>query len=438
MKRRDFLGAALVTGVGASALSRQASLSAVPGNPVPSVGSLAGIPLKALYAECKRQLFEGYLPFWENGGHDAVYGGFMCLLHEDGSIEDDRKDIWYQGRGIWVYSTLYNTLDKDPRWLERARLARDFMVHHMHRGDGTWLNTVNRAGEPVSTNAVMRSNSIYGALFAAAGLIQYAKATGSVEDINLARLSLRKSVELYEDPNHIGVEAPGVDVPGLRAQGCSFMMVWVIPQFLELQPDPFLEGILEEHLDALENRFWNSEYGISNEILYHDYSRIPELVGQMVPGHSIEAQWMCMEEAIRKGDSAGAAVFASRMSRLIEMSWDYVFDGTCDTDYHVFATDRHPAGPELDIKTMWAQTEVAIGCIKALRFSGEPWAADWFNRSWQFLQRTMTTDFGVWRQAVDRRGNDKEREGISPYRRGNFHQPRCLMYVMLELERLRA
>ena len=428
MKRREFLSTAALSGLGAAALP--AGLSANPDKPVPSVDSLAGMPLKTLYAECRRQLFDGYLPFWENGGHDAVHGGFLCYLHEDGSVENDRKDIWYQGRGIWVYSYLYNHIDKDPRWLERARMARDFMVRHMHRGDGTWLDTVNRVGEPVSSIAIMRSNSIYGALFAAAGLIQYAKATGSEEDLELARLSLKKSVKRYDDPGHIGVQAPGIEVPGLRAQGCSFMMVWVIPQFLELQADPFLEGVLAEHLNALEHKFWNPEYGISNETLLHDYSRIPELAGQMVPGHSIEAQWMCMDEAIRQGDSNRAVVFRNRMRHLIEMSWDYVFEGTCDTNFHVFQTAEFPPGPVLDLKTMWAQTEVAIGCIKALRLSGEPWAADWFNRSWHFLQRTMTTDFGVWRQAVDRQGNDQQRAGISPYRRGNFHQPRCLMLIL--------
>ena len=85
---------------------------------------------------------------------------------------------------------------------------------------------------------------------------------------------------------------------------------------------------------------------------------------------------------------------------------------------------------------MWAQTEVAIGTMIAFEQSGEEWAREWFERSWNYLQRTMTTPFGVWRQAVDREGRDKQREGISPYRRGNFHQPRCLMYLIGHLERL--
>ena len=424
------MSSGLAAGMGAALPGRAFSAEAVGGRGEPKDTPPSGHSLAKIYQTARRQLFEEYLPFWERGGIDRENGGFMCYLYEDGTVQDDRKDIWYQGRGIWVYAYLYNTIDPDPKWLKRAQAARDFMVEHMHRGDGTWLTTVDRLGRPVGSIAVDRTNNIYGALFAAAGLIQLAKATGREADLELAGLSIRKSVERYEDYRYRGVAVPGIEATGLRAQGHSFMFVWVLPQLLELQPDPRLEAILEEHLDALEKRFWNPEYGISNEVVFHDYTRIPSQAGFMVPGHSIEAQWMGMEAALRYGDAERARLFARRMRRLIEMSWDYVFGGTCDTGYRVFAEDGHPAGPVLDLKTMWAQTEVVIGCLLAGQRFGEEWAQDWLQRSWNYLQQRMTTEIGVWRQAVDRKGHDRQREGISVYRRGNFHQPRCLMMIL--------
>ena len=426
MNRRAFISALGVVGLGSSCLSRGFAQS-----------SANTISWDHLLRDCQAQLFNEYLPFWEKGGIDEEHGGFMCYLYDDGSVENDRKDIWYQGRGIWVYSYLYNELDRNPKWLEIARKARNFMVEHMHRGDGTWLTTVDRLGNAVSSIAIDRSNNVYGALFSAAGLIQYAKATGNEEDLDLARLAIRKSVERYEDPDYLGANIAGVEATGLRAQGHSFMFVWVIPQLLELSPEPWLESLVNEHLEALGNKFWNPDYGISNEHLFHDYARIPSQAGFMVPGHSIEAQWMCMEEALRQGDLEQYSVFKNRMRHLIEMSWDYVFGGTCDTAYHVEATAEVPAGPVLDVKTMWAQSEVVVGCLLALEESGESWAQEWFQKSWSYLQKTMITDTGVWRQAVDRRGSDKQREGISIYRRGNFHQPRCLMYMIQILQRLK-
>ena len=439
MNRRHFLEAGLIGGLGALALpsltaaSREQHVFRQDGN-----GRMITRPYKTdlneLAAEYRRQLFDEYLPFWENGGYDEERGGFMCYLHDDGSVQDDRKDIWYQGRGIWVYSFLHNNIDSNPKWLEMATKSRDFTVRHMHRGDGTWIDTVDRFGEPVEGIDASRDGNIYGALFAAVGLIQLARATGSDEDIQLAKKTIRKAVERYEEPTYAGVTVPETGETGLRAQGHSFMFVWVAPQLLEIDSDPWFESLAREHLDHLSDHFWNPEYGISNEVLFHDYSRIPALADQMAPGHSIETQWMAMVAARQFGDASWAGVFQDRMRRLIEMSWDYVFGGIGDTDYRVFAGESHATGPDFSIKSMWAQTEVLIGTMRVYAQTGDLWALDWYERAWEYVQGTMTTEYGVWRQAVDRFGEPVNRPGISPYRKGNFHQPRCLMMNLLDVE----
>jgi mannose/cellobiose epimerase-like protein (N-acyl-D-glucosamine 2-epimerase family) len=404
-----------------------------------------GLDLKAMAAEYRHQLFDEYLPFWENGGYDEERGGFMCYLHDDGSVQDDRKDIWYQGRGVWVYAFLYNNIDRNPKWLEMAMRSRDFMVRHMHRGDGTWIDTVNRFGEPVDGIDPTRDGNIYGALFSAVGLIQHAKATGSEEDLELAKKTLRRSMERYDNPAYVGVAAPsgsGVERErGLRAQGHSFMFAWVVPQLLELDDDPYFASLARQHLGLIADRFWNADYGISNETLLHDYTRIPTLADHMVPGHSIETQWMAMAAAAQLGDEERVALFRDRLRRLIEMSWDHVFGGIGDTDYRVFGNTPGAnglVGADFSIKAMWAQTEVVIGTLRVFADTGESWALDWYERSWEYVQRTMRTDIGVWRQAVDRFGEGMHRPGISRYRKGNFHQPRCLMMNLLQLERMIA
>lgn len=445
MNRRYFLRSGLLGGTALAAFP-VLGLSCRSGNDL-SVGASSLRPggttldLAAMSTEYRRQLFEEYLPFWEKGGYDEEHGGFMCYLYDDGSVQDDRKDIWYQGRGIWVYSFLYNNIDRDPKWLDMAKKSRDFMVTHMHRGDGTWIDTVNRAGEPVDGIDTSRDGNIYGALFAAVGLIQYAKATGSSEDLDLAKLTLRKSIERYDAADYPGVQVPeladrGVSQLGLRAQGHSFMVVWIAPQLLELGPDSWYESLAQRHLGLIAGNFWNPDYGISNEILNHDYSRITELAGQMVPGHSVETQWMAMEAAQSFGNDELANTFKLRMRRLIEMSWDYVFDGMGDTDYRVFGDESHAIGADFSIKAMWAQIEVAVGALRVYADTREPWALEWYERSWEYIQRTMRTESGVWRQAVDRFGEGLDRPGISIYRKGNFHQPRGLMLNLLQIERM--
>ena len=82
--------------------------------------TLAGLSLPELRRRYRAELFQAYLPFWDHYGIDHQYGGFMCSLDHDGTLVNDSKFHWFQGRGIWVYSFLYNHFDKNPQYLETA------------------------------------------------------------------------------------------------------------------------------------------------------------------------------------------------------------------------------------------------------------------------------------------------------------------------------
>ena len=280
------------------------------------------------------------------------------------------------------------------------------------------------------------SQDIYGPMFAAAGLVELYKAAGNDEDLKLAKEAILTSQKRYDDPNYGGVSLAGYPDRPLRSQGHSFMMVWTLTQLLSFHDDPRLEELVREHADHILNDFWNPDYGITNETLFHDYSRIPTHSAHFSPGHSIETLWMVMHEAIRVKNGTTFYICKNRIRRILEMGWDYVFEGLGDTGYNVFGSEDTCAGGVFDIKTMWAHSEVLIACMLTLEYTGDVWAIEWYERARKFTLKTMPTGFGVWRQAVDRFGKDKKRAGISIYRKGNFHQPRYLMYNLLSLERI--
>ncbi|MBT4485441.1 MAG: hypothetical protein HOC71_17380 [Candidatus Latescibacteria bacterium] len=440
MKRRDFMGTALTAGL-TGTLSAYAKPTIPPttfktGTYKVLPAKIAGMSLEELRDDYHDRLLNRYLPFWDRGGYDSELGGFMCELYDNGSVQNDEKYIWYQGRGVWVYSFLYNNFGKDPRWLAVAKKSRDFMVKHMHAGNGMWHEAVNRSGKVMKSSGQGTSEDIYGAMFAATGLAEYYKAAGKEEDIELAKTSILTSAKRYNDPDYGGVRLSGYPKRGLRSQGHSFMMVWTLTQLLNFHDDPLLDELAREHLDHIMNSFWNPDYGISNEILEHDYSRISSIEKRTSPGHTIETQWMAMYEAIRIGNGTAFNILKTRVRRILEMSWDYIFEGMGDTMYHVFAGSDHPAGPVFEVKTMWAHCEILIACMTILEYTGDVWAKEWYERARGFTLRAMTTDHGVWRQAVDRFGEDKKRESISIYRMGNFHQPRYMMMNMLSLDRM--
>lgn len=398
---------------------------------------IAGITLRELRDDYLERIFKQYLPFWEKGGYDNQYGGFMCELYDDGKVQSDEKYIWYQGRAIWVYSFLYNYFGREKKLLDVALKTRDFLVKKMYIGDGKWAESVDRYGKPVQGTGQGSARDIYGALFSACGLIELYKATGNAEDLELAKTSLLASVRDYERPDYDGVTIPGIKEKGLRTQGHSFVLVWTLSNLLSFHRDPQLEDVQKEHVDHLVNHFWNPEYGIVNEKLYHDYSRIPEYDKIMFPGHSLEALWMVMNEAMRTNDKQLFDTMKKRIRRLIEMNWDYVFGGMATEEYNVFSSAGKCLGPFPDLKVMWAHTELLLSTMMIFENTGEVWAKEWYERGRHYsLKVFANTGNGVWRQGVDRFGIDRKRPGISIYRKDNFHQIRYQMMNLLSIERM--
>ena len=118
---------------------------------------------------------------------------------------------------------------------------------------------------------------------------------------------------------------------------------------------------------------------------------------------------------------------------------DYVFEGLGDGNFFVDASPQHHRGPDFEVKTMWAHCETMAACLGVLALTGEAWARAWYERLRAYTLRTMPVPgHGVWRQAVDRRGRDLKRVGVSPYRKDNYHQARFLMLDLLSLERMIA
>jgi mannose/cellobiose epimerase-like protein (N-acyl-D-glucosamine 2-epimerase family) len=399
--------------------------------------TIAGMTLQQLRDDYHDRLFNKYLPFWEKGGIDTQYGGFMCLLNEDGTVADDEKYSWYQGRGLWTYSFLYNNFGKDKHFLDVAAKARDFIVTHMYAGNGTWYERLNRDGS--AKEGV--SNNVYGWLFIAAGLGEFYRATGNEEDYKLFLETVWATLRTYDNPAYKGSSNNGglpaeTDFTGMREQGHSMCLIWMLTQILSFKRNLKLEEVVTEHVDYIMKAFLHPYMLVTNEYLLHDMTRVPGSEDYMFTGHSLETQWIVMMEAIRQGDRQLFDMSKEMIKRYLTLSWDYVFEGFGDGHFYVFDGPDRTRQKLYGVKSMWSHTEILLATMHILEFSGELWASEWYERARAYSLRSFDTPFGVWRQAVDRFGNDVQREGIPVTRRDNFHPPRYMMMNLLSLDRM--
>ncbi|MBT4482861.1 MAG: hypothetical protein HOC71_04185 [Candidatus Latescibacteria bacterium] len=441
MKRRTFAKTGLTAGV-SGAIAASCGGEGLPwkkGLETESYSgdTIAGMTIEELREDYHQRLFARYLPFWEKGGFDEEFGGFMCLLNDDGTVADEEKYNWYQGRALWVYSFLYNNFGQDSRHLEIAQKTRDFIVKYMKAGTGTWYERVHRDGrvkEGVSDN-------IYGWLFIANGLTEFYKATKNEEDRKMVYDTIWSALRVYDNANYKGIGNYGglpaiKSVTGLRSQGHSMVIIRLLTQLLSHQRNRKLEGVLEQHVELVMKKFFNPQLGITNEYLQHDYSRIPGYEDYMFTGHSVETMWMIMFEALRTKDTQLFADAKNIIIRYIEMSWDYVFEGFGDGHFYVFDGLDRTSKKLYGIKSMWSHCELLIALMHIYEYTLDHRAKDLYERVRAYTIKAFDTDYGVWRQAVNRFGGEVQRDGVPSKRKGNFHQPRYLMLSILSLDRL--
>ena len=390
---------------------------------------LAGLSLDTLLKQYKYYLFDDFLPFMNKYVVDHKYGGFMCNTDRDGTNITQKKTAWYEGRGIWVYSFLYNKVKKDPEYLEIAGKSVEFVLKNEPRGESLWPDSFSREGKPVNKATVV----IYGDLFIASGLSEYSKASGEDKYWDKAKEILIKCVKIYNKSDYGYIQDIEHQVnhdKGPRVLGHWMIIIHLVTQMLEYKSDPELEKIADECIDAIMNYHYNPEFCLHNEIMNHDLSRPEGPFSQYVCiGHAIETLWMLLDEAVRRKDKELFDLAAERFKRHVEVAWDDVYGGVF---HDLFNVNKNIWRIE---KSLWAQEEVLVGAMMLIEHTGAQWAKDLYEKVWNYvIDKFPLEQYGypIWILYADRKVTfEKHYDRV-----GNFHHPRHLMLNILSLERI--
>lgn len=442
LPRRDFLASVVAAGAGhfTGSSGQAGGLPPSGGGAGPAL-KLAGLRLADLRDRYRAELFESYLPFWERYGVDRKYGGFMCALDHDGTLVNENKFHWFQGRGIWVYSFLYNHFGHDPRYLEIARKAKEFLLAHFPQPDGSWAELVRRDG----TLLKPFSGDLFGMYFAAEGLEEYADAAGDEEARDIALKLVKK---LFAQMHKPGTPDPETGAVGVRSQGVWMVTLRTATQMLRKGNDPEIASIADQSIDAVINKHYNPDTGLNTETLNFDFSRPKEEASKTVFGHSIETLWMVMDEAQRRNDQPLYDVCVERVRHDLDVGWDHVYGGLADSinvgqGCYSWPVDR-PVGTNFEfreigeykwVKSSWAFDEVLLATLNIIEHEGSEWAVRYFNLAQDTFDKKMSLKphgFPLFMVFADRRMT------FQPHsvRQENYHRPRQYMLNLLALERM--
>lgn len=419
MNRKDFLTAVTASAIGASALAACSRDDRTSGQEGPGrIGSIGGKSLEKLRSIYRADLFDDFLPQMDQVVIDREYGGFICGVDiRTGKPVSTDKRAWYEGRGMWVYAHLYNTLDRNPAWLDIARASKEFIMKNRPPDNRFWAVSFSREGEPLSRE----EGDIYGNLFVAEGLAEYAAASGEEESFDLAKKLILDAMDRYDQPGYSYRGGPA----GLRYLGHWMVFLISTSHMLRHRSDARLEAIADRCIEAIMSRHLHPRYRLLNETLAHDFYR-PEEYSQQVTGHAIETLWMVMYEAARREDAALFREAADLFRRHVEVARDPVYGGYFSGLNHV---DNYTWAVN---KVLWLQEEVLIGTMLMIEHLNDPWAKEVF------------TELDAWvREKFVRPGHrfwiisgNRTVDQYNPNRAGNYHHPRHLMLNLLSIERM--
>jgi N-acylglucosamine 2-epimerase len=388
---------------------------------------------KSIRDQYRKDLFEDYVPFHEKYVVDRQYGGFHCTVKPNGELISPAKTAWYEGRGTWVFSFLYNNFGREQKYLDIAAGSVRLIDRSRPKDSNSlWPRAIQRDGTPGGPP----DTEVYSDLFIAEGLAEFSKAAKDRRYWDQAKQIVLKCVRHYDRPDYhpaIGKTYLGPDAkafPGARVLGVWMVLIRATTQMLATRQDDDLRKVNDGCIDAILSRHYNPRFRLLNELINHDFSRPTNEYEKLVyAGHAVETLWMLLDEAVRRKDNALFDRTAAMFRRHCEVSQDRVYGGLLRNLRNVDTNDW-----TMD-KTLFPHQEALIGSLLMIEQTGDAWARDFYS----LLDRYSRSHFPMkkmgsplWQVIGDRHVT------LTPdmARAENYHHPRFLMLNLLAAERL--
>lgn len=372
--------------------------------------------LSAFYHD---RLFNDCVPFWFPRAVDVEHGGFLHCFDRDGSLVDDDKSVWAQGRMSWMLLTLYQDYERRPEWLAWAESGLRFLEEKcVDPADGRMFFHVARDGTPLRKRRYAYSES-----FAAIAFAAHASATGSADSADKARHWFKRFVDWNFLPNNAPPKFTGARP--LEALGPR-MITLVTAQELELRlgKSPDLTAWIDRCIEEIRTLFVKPDLKVVMETVAPDGSISDHFDGRTLnPGHAIEGAWFILEEARRRNDAELVKLGCDMLDWMWERGWDEESGGLF---YFRDVYGKPVQEYWQNMKFWWPHDEALIATLMARRATGDAkyLAMHEQLRAWSF-EKFSDPEHGEWYGYLNRDGS------VSSSLKGSlwksfFHHPRAL------------
>lgn len=387
------------------------------------------VDFKVLAEQYKAELLDNVLPFWLEKSQDKEFGGYFTCLDREGNVFDTDKFIWLQGREVWLFSMLYNKVEKRQEWLDCAIQGAEFLKKHGHDGHYNWYFSLTREGAPL-----VEPYNIFSYTFATMAFGQLSIATGNQEYAEIAKKTFDIVLSKVGNPKGKWNKA----YPGTRnMKGFALPMI-LCNLALEIEPlldKEFMENTIDTCIHEVMEVFYRPELGLVVENVSVTGELLDNFDGRSLnPGHAIEAMWFIMDLGVRLDRKELIEKAVKIALQEIEYGWDKEYGGI------FYFMDRlgHPVQQlEWDQKLWWVHIETLITTLKGYQLTGSKECLHWFEKVHEYVwSHFADKEYPEWFGYLNRQG-----EVLLPLKggkwKGCFHVPRGLYQCWQMLEKLK-
>jgi N-acylglucosamine 2-epimerase len=375
------------------------------------------LTLKDFYSN---QLLNDTVPFWFPRSFDKEHGGFLLMRDADGTLIDDDKAVWIQGRATWMLSTLYNTVEKKQEWLEGAKLGYDFLNKHCFDTDGQMFFHVTRDGRPIRKRRYFFSET-----FAVIATAAYARATGDKEIAGLSRRLFGKCIEYATEPGLL--QPKFTNTRPAKGIGVPMIMMNTAQQLRSTIGDDRCDEWISKWIAEIERDFVKDDIQCVMEQVAPDGSIIDHIDGRTLnPGHAIEGAWFILHEAKYRNNDKHLIDLGCRMlDYMWERGWDKEYGGIL---YFRDVYNKPVQEYWQDMKFWWPHNEVIIATLRAYLMTGNEKYAGWHKMVHDYsYSHFHDKKSGEWFGYLHRDGTVAQTAKGNLYK-GPFHLPRQEWY----------
>ena len=432
--------------------------------------------LDALAGRWESDLFGSVLPFWMRHSIDETHGGYFTCLDRDGSVYDETKYAWLQGRQVYMLARLYNEASTDnvadpaarAAWLRAAANGVKFLDHARDADTGLLFFSTSRDGSA----RLHLQRKPYAGVFYVQGMLEFWRALqthkreGSQypdiaalearadEFLAKAHRTFRELDAWIRDPSLCGrpavpatardeKETRLADVMCMASLSLDFLKAGATDACAAGMQDlaegkEYYLNLIREAMQNCERHYDTRRGGPPGVLLEHcsgDGLSSDSPAGRLFsPGHSIEVAWFLMMMCDAVGGSPKHEKLALEvLEGSIAQGWDEEGGGGLLYAIDVEGKPLLDATVTADGKLWWPHSEALIALTMAATRTGEDKWLTLLEKVHEYTYRTFVDrvdgsgeKLGGWYGYCNRDGS-LARTCVGGNYKGCFHVPRALL-----------